>query len=73
MFVEIGMNKRANAVFAETLTILSAEMIEQGTESGLLFAMCSVGVEFDKSGIKPGKELKNTLRQIIKNWENEVY
>ena len=72
-FAEIGMQKKSNEVFAETLSTLSKEMIESGTDSGLLFAMCNIGVEFDKSKIKPNGKLRESLRQIIKSWENEEY
>ncbi len=72
-FAEIGMVKESNQVFAETLSRLSKEMIESGTDSGLLFGMCSIGVEFDKSKIKPNKKLKESLGQIINSWENEKY
>lgn len=72
-FAEIGMTEKANEVFAETLSTLSKEMIERGSDNGLLFVMCNIGVEFDKSKIKPNEKLKESLRQIIKSWENEDY
>ncbi len=72
-FAEIGMLEKANEVFAETLSTLSKEMIEDGSDGSLLFAMCNIGVEFDKSKIKPNEKLREALRQIIKTWENEDY
>lgn len=72
-FAEIGEKEKSNDIFAETLSTLSKEMIENGSDSGLLFAMCNIGVEFDKSKIKPNEKLRDSLRQIIKSWENEDY
>jgi thioredoxin-like negative regulator of GroEL len=72
-FAEIGMSGKANDVFAETLSLLDKEMIESGTESGLLYAMCNIGVEFEKSKIKANGKLKASLRNIIKNWEDDEY
>ena len=72
-FAEIGMKEKANEVFAETLLTLSKEMIEDGSDSGLLFAMCNIGVEFDKSKIKPNENLRESLREIIKSWESNDF
>ncbi len=72
-FSEIGMTERSNEIFAETLSALSKEMIENGSDRGLLFAMCNIGVEFDRSKIKPNEKLIESLKQIIKSWENEEY
>lgn len=72
-FAEIGMPQKSTNSFAQSLDILSKEMIEDGTESGLLFAMCSIGVEFDKANIKANEQLKNSLRIIIKKWEDEEF
>lgn len=72
-FAEIGMTEKANDVFAETLSLLDKEMIENGSDSSLLFAMCNIGVEFEKSKIKANEKMKESLRNIIKNWENEEY
>ena len=33
--------------------------------------MCSIGVEFDKAKIKANKNLKQSLKTIIKNWEED--
>lgn len=73
VFAEIEMEERANEAFAEALSALSREMIDDGSDGSLLFAMCSIGVEFDKSKIKPNEKLRESLRQIIKSWENEEY
>jgi hypothetical protein len=54
-FAQIGMPARANEVFAETLTRLDKESIEEGSGAGLLYAMCSIGVDFDRSKIRPTK------------------
>ena len=72
-FAEIGMEEKANEVFAETLSILRKEMIEEGSDSGLLFVMCNIGVEFDKSKIKPNENLRKSLNEIIKSWDDEDY
>lgn len=72
-FAEIGMKERSNEVFAETLSTMSKEIIESGSDSNLLIAMCNIGVEFDKAKIKPNEKLRKSLRQIIKSWENEDY
>lgn len=72
-FAEVGMEAKSNEVFAETLSKLSEEMIENGSGGKLIFAMCSIGVEFDKSKIKPNEKLREALRQIIKSWEAEDY
>ena len=73
MFAEIGMAKKANDVFAETLSLLDEEMIENGTDSSLLYVMCNIGVEFENSKIAPNEKLRKALREIIKNWEDENY
>lgn len=72
-FAEIGMTGKANDVFAETLSLLDKEMIESGSDSSLLYAMCNIGVEFENSKIAPNEKLKDSLRRIIKNWEDEEY
>ena len=72
-FAEIGMSDKSNEVFAETLSTLDKEMIESGSDSGLLFAMCNIGVEFEKSKIKANEKLKESLQNIIKNWEADEY
>lgn len=72
-FAEIGMTEKANDVFAETLSLLNKEMIESGTESTLLYAMCNIGVEFENSKIAPNEKLRAALRNIIKNWEKGEY
>lgn len=71
-FAEIGMPEKANDVFAEVLS-KDKEMVEKGLDDYLLIAMCKIGVEFDNSKIAPSEKLKNSLRQIIKNWENNEY
>lgn len=72
-FSEIGMKEKANDVFAEALSMLDKEMIEGGSDSRLLFAMCNIGVEFENSKIKANEKLRQSLRKIIKSWENEEY
>lgn len=72
-FAEIGMPEKANDVFVETLTNLNKEMLKNRSDSELLYEMCSIGVDFDKSKIEPSEKLKNSLRQIIKSWENDEY
>ena len=72
-FANIGNNARANEVFAETLSALDREIIENGSDSSLLFAMCNIGVEFEQSRIKPSEQVREALRRIIKNWEVEAY
>jgi hypothetical protein len=70
---EIGKSKESNEVFAEALTMLDKEMIDEGSESSLLFAMCNIGVEFEKAKIRADDNVRGSLRQIITNWENEKY
>jgi tetratricopeptide (TPR) repeat protein len=72
-FAEIGMPTRANEIFAETLTELDKYVIEDGSDSALLFAMCNIGVEFERSKIKSDAKVKTALRKIIRNWENDEY
>jgi thioredoxin-like negative regulator of GroEL len=72
-FAGIGMKEKAIDVFAEALTSLDKSMIESGSDSSLLFAVCNIGVEFEKSQIKTNDKLKASLRNIIKNWENDEY
>ena len=67
------MKEKANDVFAEALSMLDKEMIEGGSDSRLLFAMCNIGVEFENSKIKANEKLRQSLRKIIKSWENEEY
>lgn len=71
-YAEIGMPEKANDVFAEVLS-KDKEMVKKGLDKYLLIAMCKIGVEFEKSGIKPNEKLKTSLRNIIKNWEAEEY
>ncbi len=68
-FAEIGMKEKSSDIFSESLNTLSKEV--SGASSGLLFGMCSIGVEFDKAKIKPSKNLKQSLKTIIKNWEDD--
>jgi len=70
-FAEIGMPKRANEVFAETLTELDRYVIDDDT--ALLYAMCNIGVDFTRSRIKADENVKTALRKIIKNWEEGEY
>lgn len=72
-FAKLGMDKRSDEVFAEAISTLDREMITDGTDGGLLFGLCSIGVEFEKSGVKPNEGVKAALRTIIKNWENDEY
>jgi hypothetical protein len=72
-FAEIGMPAKANSVFAEALSVLSREMIEDGSDTDLLFKMCSIGVEFEASKIRADKQVKASLKEIIKGWEEEAY
>jgi hypothetical protein len=72
-FAEIGMKQKSADVFAETLISLDKYVIKEGSENGLLFAMCNIGVEFESSKIKPNQKVKSALRNIIKNWENDEY
>lgn len=72
-FAAIGMPARANEVFAETLTKLDAEVIGRGTANGLIFAMCNIGVDFEKSQISAGEGVKAALLRIVQNWENDEY
>lgn len=71
-FAEIGLADKANNIFAEVLS-KDKEMVEKGLDSYLLVAMCKIGVEFENSGIKPNEKLKASLRNIIKNWEDDEY
>ncbi|MDQ3800081.1 MAG: hypothetical protein M3384_11550 [Acidobacteriota bacterium] len=71
-FAEIGDAEKANDVFAEVLS-KDAEMIEKGSDSYLLVAMCKIGVEFEKSGVKPSEKVRAALRNIIKNRANGEY
>ena len=72
-FAEIRMNEKANEVFTEALSSLDKEMIEDGSDNSLLFAMCNIGVEFERSKIKSDEQLKTSLRNIISHWQNEDY
>ena len=72
-FADIGMKEKSNEVFAETLSILRKDMIEHGSDDSLLFAMCNIGIEFDKSQIKPSQKVQESLRGIIKIWEDDEY
>jgi tetratricopeptide (TPR) repeat protein len=72
-FAEIGLAKRANEVFAETLTELDRYVIDEAIDSTLLYAMCNIGVDFNRSGIKADENVKTALRKIIKNWEDGEY
>jgi len=72
-FAELGSTEKANEVFAEALSFLDKEMIENGSDSSLLFAMCNIGVEFESSKIKANESVRGSLRDIIAHWENEDY
>ncbi len=72
-FAEIGLKEESTVVFAETLSELDKKVIENGSDSGLLYAMCNIGIEFENSKIKTSKKLKESLRNIISNWENDLY
>ena len=71
-FAQMGMTERANATFAEELSKLREEMIEGGRGS-LLFAMCNIGVEFERSNIRADRRVKESLREIIRSWENDDF
>lgn len=72
-FAELGMSKRANEAFAETLTTLDRYVRERSIDTTLLYAMCNIGVDFELSGITADEALRESLRRIIKNWENDEY
>ncbi|MBX3293409.1 MAG: hypothetical protein KF881_11025 [Acidobacteria bacterium] len=67
-YAEIGHTAKANEVIAESLLLLANE---RGMSSGLLFGMCSIGIEFEKSKIKANEKLRAALRTIIDSWELE--
>jgi hypothetical protein len=73
VFAEIGFKEKSTDVFAETLTLLDKQMIESGSDSSLLYAMCNIGVDFDNAKIKPNENLRRALRNIVKNWKEEKY
>lgn len=72
-FAEIGLAKRSNGTFAETLTKLDREMIDRRSKAGLIISMCKIGVEFDKSRINADENVRSALLRIVKNWENDEY
>jgi hypothetical protein len=72
-FAEIGMKERSTEVFAEILLNLDKKITEEGSDNSLLYALCNIGVEFDKSQINSNEKIKKSLRQIIKSWENDKY
>ncbi|QQS31686.1 MAG: hypothetical protein IPM50_08290 [Acidobacteriota bacterium] len=67
-YAEIGHTAKANGVFAESLFLLANE---RGMSSGLLFGMCAIGIEFEKSKIKANEKLRAALSSIIDSWELE--
>ena len=69
----MGMTRRANEVFAEALTKLDQEVVEGGSERMLIFAMCNIGVDFERSKIQADRNVKASLRRIIQNWESDNY
>ncbi len=72
-FAELGMHERANEVFAEAISTLDSEMIERGTDCGVLFGLCSIGVEFEKANIEPSNKVRSALKTIVSNWEKDLY
>jgi tetratricopeptide (TPR) repeat protein len=71
-FAAIGRPEKANEVFVEVLS-KDKEMVEKGLDNYLLIEMCKIGVEYEKSRIRPSDKLKAVLRNIIKNWEDGEY
>ncbi len=72
-FAELGMHGRSSEVFAEAISTLDSEMIERGTDSGLLFGLCSIGVEFEKANIGSSDKVRSALKTIVINWESDLY
>lgn len=72
-FAEIGLAKRSNEAFAETLTKLDEEILNDGSKAGLLFSLCRIGVEFDKPRITADENVRSALRKIIYTWERDEY
>jgi thioredoxin-like negative regulator of GroEL len=71
-FAEIGMPARAGGVFVEVLS-KDEEMNDRGLEKYLLITLCNIGVEFEKSRLRPTPQLKKSLKNIIDKWENDAY
>jgi hypothetical protein len=71
-FAEIGMAERANAVFGEALSKLREEMIDGGRTS-LMFAMCNIGVEFERSNIRADRRVRESLKEIIRSWKSDDF
>jgi hypothetical protein len=71
-FAEIGMPARAGGVFVEVLS-KDEEMNDRGLEKYLLITLCNIGVEFEKSRLRPTPQLKKSLKNIIDKWENGAY
>lgn len=72
-FAQLGMPNRANEVFAEALTLADRLALDTMTDTSLLFVMCSLGVDFERSKIEADENVKAALRKIIQHWENDEY
>ena len=72
-FAEIGMTQRSNEVFVETLTKLDLFVIEERWAPTLIYAMCNIGVDFERAKIKADENVRAALRKIIENWEDDRY
>jgi thioredoxin-like negative regulator of GroEL len=57
-FAEIGSHEGSNAAFAEAIATLDKEMVEGGTDSGLIFWLSRIGADFELAKIKSNERLK---------------
>lgn len=72
-FAEIGLKPRSNEIFAQALVDLDNYILEDGIDSTLINFLNNLGVNFEKARIKPSDDVRNALRRIIKNWDEDEY